>query len=162
MEVASELESEQFRHRQLEAALEEQLQRVEVLSKELAQQRPEGDGREREEEEGRGEGEGEGEGEHTDSPLVGEVLQVKQSLCEVEAERDGLSAQLQAVLTEREEMSQQVLQLINERDSLAEHLRSVPPPAPADESHDMHVTNQQYQELARNFSTLQVGCLCVC
>ena len=149
MEVASELESEQIRRRRLEAALEEQVQQVEALHSALAQQRPEGDGREREEAEGKGEG----EEDHTDSTLASEVLLVKHSLCQVEAEKNALESQLQAVVSEQEALGHQVQQLTNERDSLMEQLQSVHPPSLAEN----HVTLEQYQELASNFNTLQVG-----
>ena len=151
MEVASELESEQIRRRRLEAALEEQAQQVETLHSALAQRRPEGDGREREEAEGKGEGEE--EEDHTDSTLASEVLLVKHSLCQVEAEKNALESQLQAVVSEQEALGHQVQQLTNERDSLMEQLQSVHPPSPA----ESHVTLEQYQELASNFNTLQVG-----
>lgn len=155
MEVASELESEQFRRRRVEASLEEQVQQVEALRSELAQQRPEGDGRER----GEAEGRGEGEEDHTGSALESEVLLVKQSLCQLEAEKDTLASQLQMVVTEREALGRQVQLLSNERDSLVEQLQSAPPPAPA----DSHVTLERYQELASSFDTLQVSWLwCGC
>ena len=163
MELASDLETEQYGRKKLMEASTTHGQQVsllneqiEVLRTELAKHRQAGDGREREEE-ADGSTEISKSGQETvDGLLTEEDTLMKQSLKNVEAERDSLVHKLQTVLQEREDMGQQIQQLASEKDTLTEQLHSFSLHEEANESHDNHVTQDQILELSSNFTALQV------
>jgi chromosome segregation ATPase len=169
MEYASELESEKYAKKTLQEAVNKQSvemlelsRQLQRLQQELEERKTEGEQRERHKTEGNTVAEEmfSGSGQETiDGRSTEDDEMMKQTLRNLEMERNTLATQLQAALTEREDLGHQLLQLSSEKDALTQQLQSVAGSEKeiGDESHDSHVIQDMYQELLTNFSALQVG-----